>query len=146
MSDADVVEEVVEAVGPAPEPVLQHKEPGFLVVELRTDVHGVSHATPRHFLPAKVYQRSTAIKWAAYEAKKYHPDLLLVVVAPGGRGIAVVHGSTGKPAKPLVSLRAKRAVTESLPGSKRQRRTSRPVSKRHEARKRLVSRSPRRGR
>jgi len=145
MNDAEM-EQMPEVAKAEPDPILHHKEPGFLVVELRTDVNGVSHATPRHFLPAKVYQRSTAIKWTAYEAKKYHPDLLLVVVGPGGRGIAVVHGSTGKPAKPLVSLRAKRAVVEALPGPKRQRRTSRPASARPVSRKRMVSRTPRRGR
>jgi hypothetical protein len=113
----------------APSLSIPRGERGFRVVELRTDVQGIAHVAERHFLPEKVYQRSTAIKWTAYEAKRFSPEVLIVVVDPGGRGVAVLHGGTGKPAKPLVSLRAKRAVAEILPGAKRRRRTSRPASK-----------------
>lgn len=128
------------AAEPAPsEPalVIPRGEQGFRVVELRTDVQGIAHATERHFLPAKVYQRSTAIKWAAYGAKDFPSDVLIVVVDPSGRGVAVLQGGTGKPAKPLVSLRAKRAVAEILPGAKRRRRTSRPASKLSQGRRRV---------
>lgn len=121
-------------------------ESGFKVVELRTDVQGIPHLTERHFLPAKVYQRSTAVRWAAYEAKRFSPEVLIVVVDPSGRGVAVLHGGTGKPAKPIVSLRAKRAVAELLPGAKRRRRTSRPATRRSVVKKRMVSRPSRRGR
>ena len=112
---------------PAPPAVRATTEPGYRVVELRTDVEGRSHAVEKHFLPQKVYQRSTAVRWTAYEAKHLDPTLLLVLIDPSGRGVAVLHGGSGRPTKPLVALRAKRAVAELLPGVRRKRRTSRPA-------------------
>lgn len=127
MSDNDEVER-------APEPAGQ----SYKIVFLRMNELGVpsiwggkSGDAPPHALPAKVYDRKTAIKYATFEAQRLSTaslaELLVAVVSPNGRCIAVLAGGTGKPVRPLIALRTRRALVTLLPGDvKVRRRTSRP--------------------
>jgi len=143
MSDNEEVE-----VERAPEPAGQ----AYKIVFLRTDETGTpsiwagkSGNGQPHALPAKIYDRKTAIKYATYEAQRLSTtsliELLVAVVSPNGRCIAVLAGGTGKPVRPLTALRTKRALATLLPGDvKARRRTSRPVTKRIVRPKRRTSR------
>jgi len=108
----------------------------FRIVYLKLDDQGVPMLTSsvgKQLLPAKIYDRKTALKLAAYEAQRLPTnsvtELLLAVISPMGRCIAVLAGGTGKPVRPLVALRTKRALATLMPDDvKVRRRTSRPVT------------------
>jgi len=79
-------------------------------------------------LNIKVYDRGTAVRFAAFEARKSPgpPESRFVVTSPVGRCIAVLAGGTGKPVKSTVAFRTKRALAGVLPTRVvRTRRTSR---------------------
>lgn len=128
-------------------PVRQAEPEGqvYKVVFLRVDDTGAASLWAKpHVLSAKVYDRRTALKYAAYEAQKFGDsllDLLIAVVSPVGRCVAVL-GKSGKPVRPIVSLRVKRSLASLLPGDvKPRRRTSRPVGRQKPTRKRRTSRA-----
>ena len=109
----------------------------FRIVYLKLDDQGVPMLTSsvgKQVLPAKIYDRKTALKFATYEAQRLPTnsvtELLLAVISPMGRCIAVLAGGTGKPVRPLVAMRTKRALATLLPGDmKVRRRTSRPATR-----------------
>lgn len=98
----------------------------YKVVFLKVDEHGSFSLVGRaHVLSTKVYDRRTALRYAAFEASA--PDVLVALISPVGRCIVVLAGGTRKPVKPTVSLRAKRALKTLMPEDvKVRRRTSRP--------------------
>lgn len=118
-------------------------ESAFKVILLKLDEQGVPAlwGAKRHTLPAKVYDRKTAIKYAVHEAQQLSTaslaELIFAVVSPNGRCVAVLAGGTGKPVRPLIALRTKRALAALLPGDVVvRRRTSRPLSASRPARPR----------
>ena len=98
----------------------------YKVVFLKVDEHGSFSLVGRaHVLSTKVYDRRTALRYAAFEASA--PDVLVALISPVGRCIVVLAGGTWKPVKPTVSLRTKRALKTLMPEDvKVRRRTSRP--------------------
>jgi hypothetical protein len=129
MSDNDEAEAT-----PAQDAV--HTGQVYKIVFLKLDEQGapVLWGARSTTLPAKVYDRRTAIKYATYEAQRLSTsslaELLVAVVSPNGRCIAVLAGGTGKPVRPLVAMRTKRALVTLMPGDvKARRRSSRPVTR-----------------
>jgi hypothetical protein len=125
------------AAGPSPAASDEPSEPGYRLVELHLDLDGGVRAQERQHLTAKVYSRGTALRLAAYLAKKVEKgSSVFVVVGPTGRGIAVLAGGSGRPVSPAVALRAKRKVAELMPAvglfrqREQKRRGSRPVRRR----------------
>ena len=98
-----------------------HAGNAFKVILLKLDEQGVPAlwGTKRHTLPAKVYDRKTAIKYAVHEAQQLSTsslaELIFAVVSPNGRCVAVLAGGTGKSVRPLIALRTKRALAALLP-------------------------------
>jgi hypothetical protein len=119
----------------------------YRVLFLKIDEEG----TPRlwvkpHVLSAKIYDRRTALKYAAFEAQKFAEsptDMVVAVLSPNGRCISVL-GRTGKPVRPVVAMRIRRALVTLVPNDvKVKRRTSRPLGRsvtRAAVRKRRTSR------
>ena len=107
----------------------------YKIVFLKVDETGApALLKSAQVLPAKVYDRRTAIKYAAFEAQQLSTasltERLVAVVNPNGRCIAVLAGGTGKPVRPLVAMRTKRALATLLPSDvKVRRRTSRPATR-----------------
>jgi hypothetical protein len=141
MSDNDEAEAT-----PAQDAV--HTGQVYKIVFLKLDEQGapVLWGARSTTLPAKVYDRRTAIKYAAFEAQRLSTtsltERLVAVVSPNGRCIAVLAGGTGKPVRPLIAMRTKRALATLLPSDvKVRRRTSRSLSVSRPARlKRRTSR------
>lgn len=127
MSDNEEVETERAPVEPAGQ--------AYKIVFLKVDETGApALLKSAQVLPAKVYDRRTAIKYATYEAQRLSTsslaELLVAVVSPNGRCIAVLAGGTGKPVRPLVAMRTKRALVTLMPGDvKARRRTSRPATR-----------------
>lgn len=81
-------------------------------------------------LPSKVYDRAGAIRFAVYEARKATPvegETRWIVTSPGGRCVAVLSGTNGKPVPTAVALKTRRELARAskAPGEPRRRRTSR---------------------
>lgn len=115
----------------------------YKVVFLKIDEQGAPAlwGARMHMLSSKIYDRRTAIKYATFEAQQLPAgglaDLLIAVINPNGRCIAVIAGVTGKPVRPLIAMRTKRALATLLPGDVVvRRRTSRPLSVARPARSR----------
>jgi hypothetical protein len=139
MSDNEEVETERAPVEPAGQ--------AYKIVFLKVDETGApALLKSAQVLPAKVYDRRTAIKYAAFEAQRLSTtsltERLVAVVSPNGRCIAVLAGGTGKPVRPLIAMRTKRALATLLPSDvKVRRRTSRSLSVSRPARlKRRTSR------
>lgn len=119
----------------------------YKVLVLKIDEEGAASLWLKpHVLPAKIYDRRTALRYAAHEAQKFSEspiDLVVAVLNPNGRCISVV-GRTGKPVRPIVAMRIRRALTTLMPNDvKPRRRTSRPLGRsvaRAAVRKRRTSR------
>jgi len=125
--------------------------PAYKMVFLKLDAEGVPTLWGQRWtsLSAKIYDRRTAMKYAVFEAQRVPAgsvaEILVALINPGGRCIAVLSGGTGKPVRPLIALRTKRALPTLMPGDVvARRRTSRPLaaprSRRPAAAKRRTSR------
>lgn len=130
---SDSPEDVAEDV-PHDEPSAVPSGAMYKVVLLKLDEQGVPSLVGDrvHLLSPKIYDRRTAIKYAVFEAQQLPAgglaERILAVINPGGRCIAVIAGVTGKPVRPLIAMRTKRALATLMPGDvKVKRRTSRPL-------------------
>jgi len=127
---SDTHEETVAAVEKTKS---EPQGPAYQIVFLKVDEMGAASLWLKpHTLSAKVYDRRTAIKYAAYEIQKFsegYIDPVVAVINPAGRCVAVL-GRAGKPVRPVVSLRVKKALTTLMPDVvKPRRRTSRPLGR-----------------
>lgn len=143
---SDNAEGVAEELPAEPAPLGS----AYKVVFLKLDEQGAPAlwGARTHTLSSKIYDRRTAIKYATFEAQQLPAgglaELLIAVINPNGRCIAVIAGVTGKPVRPLIAMRTKRALATLLPGDVRvRRRTSRPATMKASPRKRRTSRPSR---
>lgn len=119
----------------------------YKVLILKINEEGVASLWVRpHVLSSKVYDRRTALKYAAHEAQKFAEstvDMMVAVVNPNGRCISVL-GRTGKPVRPTIAMRVRKTLATLMPDDvKPRRRTSRPLGRsvaRAAVRKRRTSR------
>jgi hypothetical protein len=127
MSDSEAVPQDEVVVAPAGQ--------AFKVVYLKLDEQGVPAFWGGRWttLSTKIYDRKTALKFATHEAQRLPSnsvaEMLIALISPSGRCIAVLAGGTGKAVRPLVALRTKRALVTLMPDDvKVRRRTSRPAT------------------
>jgi hypothetical protein len=107
--------------------------PSYKVLFLKIDEAGAASLWLKpHVLSAKIYDRRTAFKYAAHEAQKFAEssiELVVAVINPMGRCIAVL-GQTGRPVRPGVAMRVRKALATLMPSEIRvRRRTSRPIGR-----------------
>lgn len=126
-------------------PASSGDDPGFRIVALTVGLAGSVRARVAYQLNAKVYNRTTAMRFASAEAKGLSADeAVYVVCSPTGRALGVFAAGTGRPVTGAAGRRAKRMVADLLPDmarTPRRRRTSRkPRSTR--VRHRRTSRRP----
>jgi len=121
----------------------------YRLVFLKIDSEGViSISGSVRSLTTKIYDRRTAIRFAAHEIQEAPvgvAEQIVAVVGPNGRALAVLAAS-GKPVRAALALRTKRALSGLLPNDiQPRRRTSRtPVdrlSKGSEAKRRTSRRA-----
>jgi len=136
MSDNNEAETPATPDGSADSSALTNAGPAYKMVFLKLDAEGVPTLWGSRWvsLSAKIYDRRTALKYAAFEAQRVPAgsvaEILIALVNPGGRCIAVLSGGTGKPVRPLIATRTKRALVTLMPGDVvARRRTSRPVTR-----------------
>lgn len=130
---SDTHEEAVPAETKAEPEAAAPEGPAYKVLVLKIDEEGATSVWIRpHVLSAKIYDRRTALRYAAHEAQKFAEsplDLVVAVLNPNGRCISVL-GRTGKPVRPIVAMRIRRALLTLMPGDvKVRRRTSRPIGR-----------------
>jgi hypothetical protein len=130
-----LVEESHEVVqnGPPSEPppavsqyVPQQGERAFrvmLAVEVAPGQMALQHA---NWLPARVFGRAVAVRYAMFEAKRSLTGPLQILLDPSGRVIGVYLPGSGKLAPPNVVKAVKQAVAG--PSTRKNRRTSRAAA------------------
>lgn len=134
-ADEEHSDEETETTEREPEPAPQPAERAFVVIPLSLGATGeLSFKMQRHVLPTKVYDRSTAMKYAAHEARRWPGDspteMLYALINPSGRCVGVLAGGTGKAVRPIVALRVRKALVANVPELvKMRRRTSRVPSR-----------------
>lgn len=112
----------------------QPADAAYKVVYLKLDGQGVpAIADEPTRLPAKVYDKRTALKYAVHLAQQIPANSIterfVALVSPAGRCMEVLAGGTGRPVRPLVALRTKRALASLMPNEVvTRRRTSRPLA------------------
>lgn len=111
-----------------PEAAKANGERSYRVAELGLDASGHPRATVKWTLPSRVYDRRTALKFAAYEARKLprDGDGVLLIIDPGDRFIEVLAMGSGRRVSCHVATRASRMAGELLGLRKPRRRTTRP--------------------
>jgi len=130
--DGDAVEDDEPQLLMTP-PVASLGERGYRIVFVRPAEDGTITIDPRALLPARVYDRRVAVRYAQHEAKHMAVGAnraLLALLDPAGRLIGVYQAGSGRPA-PLAVVRAVRRAlgTTRRKTSRAPRPTGRPVSR-----------------